>query len=859
MVIVLLMASVTLMAIPVQAQFGYWTNPTNPQSNGSVLLAAGVTPDVVFDVVPYLSFRPNPVGVGQTVLVNMWITPGPAVSRYVTGYKVTITKPDGTTDVQTLNSYYADGTAWFEYVVDQVGEWKLKFDMPGAYWPAGNYTIPEGVSNAGFTESFSRSLYYPPVSTEEQTLTVQEEQVLSWPPSSLPTDYWTRPVEYANREWAQIAGDYPWRGPGGGTGWPANTDTYWTNSQSFIPYVQAPNSAHIVWKRRGAISGILGGQMGYEAVTTAGGNPNIIFQGFGYQAVTKPFDGVTQSVWQCYDIRTGEIIWERINVSTPSYIEYDVGASAVAGAVAQEAASASLVYIGGGYLRKYNPTTGAMTLETQLPTNFVTNNYYMNGYVLSEQMVNETGGPGVPGSKTAGIYRLINWTTFGASSNFTSRIVSNITWPGKLAAFGGGSGTLIDSKIGVQTGVREVNFFDPALEAYPYYDPYYDNATGFRYGTRIEAWSLTTGALLWNKTLEESTYQGTTNAIYDGKIAVVMKEGYGMVFDMLTGKLLYKTEKMDYPWDEPAFGAYAVATAYGLWYRFGYGGIYAFDWETGKIAWKYEAPALSPYETPYTGATGTTVYSWNGGGTIADGKLYAYNTEHTPTAPITRGWGIHCINATTGEGIWNISTPGASVAADGYLSVSCNDGYQYVFGKGKSATTIEAPLTAITQGQSLVLTGSVLDQSPGQPGTPCVSKESMRTQMEYLHLQMPIAGLWGNETITGVPVSLDTVDPNGNCRHIADVTTDGYSGTFGYTWTPDVPGQYTVTATFMGDDSYGSSFAQTYISVSEAPAATATPEPPQAPPDTTLTIIVTGIAIILAVAIVGLLILRKRP
>jgi len=62
----------------------------------------------------------------------------------------------------------------------------------------------------------------------------------------------------------------------------------------------------------------------------------------------------------------------------------------------------------------------------------------------------------------------------------------------------------------------------------------------------------------------------------------------------------------------------------------------------------------------------------------------------------------------------------------------------------------------------------------------------------------------------------------------------------------------------MGDDSYGSSFAQTYISVSEAPPATATPEPPQAPPDYTLAIIGTGIAMILAVAIATILILRKR-
>ncbi len=188
-----------------------------------------------------------------------------------------------------------------------------------------------------------------------------------------------------------------------------------------------------------------------------------------------------------------------------------------------------------------------------------------------------------------------------------------------------------------------------------------------------------------------------------------------------------------------------------------------------------------------------------------------------------------------GQLIWNTiwyglgGIPGSRIfqgaIADGYL-VHTNeyDGYLYTFGKGKSQTTIEAPLTAITLGQKVVIKGTVLDMSPAQPGTPCVSKESMSSYMEYLHMQYPIP-----DNVTGVTVSLDTLDPNGNFIHIGDVTTDGYSGTYGFTWEPEIPGQYTVTATFIGDDSYGSSFGTTYVSADEAPPAT--PEPPQAPPD----------------------------
>ena len=58
----------------------------------------------------------------------------------------------------------------------------------------------------------------------------------------------------------------------------------------------------------------------------------------------------------------------------------------------------------------------------------------------------------------------------------------------------------------------------------------------------------------------------------------------------------------------------------------------------------------------------------------------------------------------------------------------------------------------------------------------CVSDESMATWMDYIHMQMPIDGIYHNATITGVPVSLDGVDPNGNYIHIGDTTSD-MSGT----------------------------------------------------------------------------------
>jgi hypothetical protein len=320
---------------------------------------------------------------------------------------------------------------------------------------------------------------------------------------------------------------------------------------------------------------------------------------------------------------------------------------------------------------------------------------------------------------------------------------------------------------------------------------------------------------------------------------------------------------MDYPWGSDSFGGYSTLSAYGLFLRMSYDGVYAFNWTNGDIVWHYVDPAV-PFETPYTDVNGSQTYSFNGGGLIADGKLYTYNTEHTPTMPITRGWGIQCINMTNGAGIWKIYGSSESPAAisDGYLVAGNGaDGYLYVYGKGQSATTVSAPQTAITSGTSAIISGTVLDQSPAQPGTPCVSDASMATWMEYLHMQQPIDGLWHNETIYGVPVSINAVDPNGNAVHIATVTSDGTSGTFAYTWTPTIAGNYKIFATFAGDDSYGSSFATAYANVGSAPttAPAASAITGFATTNDLMTYITVGvIAIIIAIAILGVLILRKH-
>ena len=96
-VVVLLVTSVTLMAMPVQAQVTGHGGNTAGLSGGSIPLPAGVTSDVSYASLSHISFRPNPIGIGQPLLVNLFCQPPIHVARYFqNAFLVTFTKPDGT-------------------------------------------------------------------------------------------------------------------------------------------------------------------------------------------------------------------------------------------------------------------------------------------------------------------------------------------------------------------------------------------------------------------------------------------------------------------------------------------------------------------------------------------------------------------------------------------------------------------------------------------------------------------------------------------------------------------------------------------------------------------------------------------
>jgi hypothetical protein len=153
-------------------------------------------------------------------------------------------------------------------------------------------------------------------------------------------------------------------------------------------------------------------------------------------------------------------------------------------------------------------------------------------------------------------------------------------------------------------------------------------------------------------------------------------------------------------------------------------------------------------------------------------------------------------------------------------------------GKGPTKTTVTAPDTAVDLGKSVLIKGTVMDNSPGIAGTDmklrfpngvaAVSDASQSDWMMYVYKQFEQP-----TNATGVPVVINVVDANGNYRQVGTTTSDS-TGYYSFNWTPDISGKYQVYATFAGSKAYYGSAATNSFVVDEA-AATATPMPTQAP------------------------------
>jgi outer membrane protein assembly factor BamB len=414
-----------------------------------------------------------------------------------------------------------------------------------------------------------------------------------------------------------------------------------------------------------------------------------------------------------------------------------------------------------------------------------------------------------------------------------------------------------------------------------------DRIVGLSYSTtQVNLWAISLvsgqeGTMLFNETWTAPTdwaagnvtivWAATSDKAKGGVLILAEKETrqqYG--FSVETGKYLWVTEPRDYldfyTMGLAATSARSINQIYdGKFYTGSYAGIlYCYNTTTGKLLWTYTA------KNPY--AVSESFDNWPLYPCfIAGGMIYIRHAEHSGyQQALPRGAPFICLNATTGEEIWRANGLFRGTHWGGYpligdSIIATMDTYDqriYAIGKGPSATTVSAGPKSSVEGSNVVVEGMVTDISPGTKdyaltarfpnGVPAVADENQSDWMLYVYKQFAKPA-----DAVGVEVIISVLDPNNNCYEVGRATTDA-NGYYSVSFTPPVPGKYTVYASFEGSKAYYGSQAETAISVESAPVPTPAPTPTPAPMTDTY-VLSTGVAILIAV-IVGfaLLLLRKH-
>ncbi|MCW4045826.1 MAG: PQQ-binding-like beta-propeller repeat protein [Candidatus Bathyarchaeota archaeon] len=836
----------------------------------------------------YISASPSVVGVNQAVLVVMWLNefPPTAVGGYGDrwdGFKVEITKPDGS--METLGPFTSDpvGSYYASYTPSQVGTYKFVFKFPGDKI-TGLPTPPAGARSMEFVNDT-----YLASESEPVYVAVQQDAIQPYQETPLPQGYWTRPIYGANRQWSQIAGNWL-----GGDAHPNRINNY----------SEGPESAHILWTRPYWAGGVMDGRFGdlgyynslsYEHFWRI--QPIIINGILYYNVQTPPRYG-----WYAVDLYTGETKYF-VNTTGPATTtegilgNFDYSGGLPVGEIAfgQIYAYESPNQHGGfPYLWStvgpgQTTTTYAQSTSVWMMFDAFTGNYICSiaNTTQTERRGTRTITTGATGTGVYGLdgsilrYNIVNLGTTTPAYYLqvwnTSRAIwyeaswlSNEYWmwrPDFNKTYDGRNGFSLNASIpAVQGAIREVVEGKHII----------GGTTGFNDERGVQQgnlWALSLkqgqeGTLLWNITFTPpKQWQISGSTATRGAVSLVavnsengvfyFKEGATRkyyVYSLDTGQMLWES-KSEAQWN---FYDLNSVIYRGKLLTYGYGGILmAYEVKTGKVLWNWTSGTVG-FEGYYENTPLVL-------GCIANGKIYLYSSEHSPSEPLRRDAQIWCIDTENGQLLWKIqSWPNAMIIADGrIITLDLFDNMIYCFGKGPSATTVTASPKISVHGTSVLIEGTVTDDSPSGrhngagsldftlKGTPAIADEDQEEWMEYLFQQRPCPA-----NAKGVEVTLDALDPNGNFVHIGTVTSD-MSGMYSLMFTPEVPGKYTIIATFAGSKSYGPSYAETAIGVDEAPPASPPPEYPQ-PIDPTMTILAVGIAIILVVIIVGVLLLRKK-
>jgi hypothetical protein len=842
-------------------------------------------------------------------------------------YKLTITAPNGVVTTQTFATIIdTTSNQHTSFTPDQVGVYTLDFTYPGETY-AYTEDISVGMGPVG-PNPYTNDTYLPSSAKTTVTVQEQPISGYSTG-APLPTDYWTRPIYGENTNWWAISSNWLGIGAPNYGDWMNSGQDALSGPNTFMQVYPGDaigsQTAHVMWTKPMQTGGVVGGNnFDIQGQTFFDGsayliryNNPIILAGKIYYTETVGFTntgymGAAYGPTDCVDLRTGKLLWSRTDVP-PLYFGYLMDVQTVnEHGVCQPLLISASSWLGLPFVSwsVFDGDTGTPLCNiTNIPE--YTNALLGNPPSLWEPGTGRAMGPdgeylnyvfaNAAGDDSSPDWRLGEWNSsllflpkgagaptynsgvlgnsFTIDAGISNQNDPNCRYDWNISAPYLNTMTspfiIVSAKYG--DGILMMNGTMPSNGQNGLYS-WVSSAPYTYFFVNLNASRGAIGSVLWWKTLQPpannyTVVQGPVD--WENRVFTQdYKEGVRWAgYSLDNGDYLWTTPPqtaLDY-YGSTSEGTLPGACAYGHLYSSAYGGIlYCYDDKTGELLWTYgnggEGNSTnSGFNWPY-GNIPTQIQA------IGNGVVYTVTSEHTWVSPIYKGGLARAINATDGSEIWTIS--GVTMEF-GEMSYAMADGYNtwfngydnsiYVVGRGPSAITVSAPHAGLAFGQSVVISGTVMDISAGTKqdqqaanfpnGVPCASDANMKDWMGYVYQQQPKPA-----NFTGVPVQISVLDSNDNQYIIGTATTDA-SGTFRLTWTPDIPGDFTVFATFAGTNGYWPSYAEDGFTVMQAPEATAAPTPmPQSMAD--LYFVPAVIGIIVAIAVVGaviVLMLRKRP
>jgi hypothetical protein len=644
----------------------------------------------------YINLAPNPIGVGQTTYFSIWVdVPMPSASEANDvrrhDYKLTITAPDGT--VQTESWAVVKDTTGVEsgpFTPTQVGTYTFKFEYPGQIYDW--YSISRTWNGTKFLASSATA-----------TLTVQQDPIAMTPDVPLPSEYWARPIYGQNHDWASL-----------GSNWLVGAQFGVFQMASYNLWQQdgiGPDSSHIMWTYPIESGGIVGGnQTGIpESTFYSGGSYEGRFGNAiiidGKLCFKEPLsNSQSGGDYIAMDLRTGEILWRNPSIN-PTFGElYSYESPNQHGVIPNGYLWQTVTQSAGLQTWiAYDPLTGNWLFNlTDVPSTGTTA-YTQNGeivkYILNYDTASKTGwlalwnwtaAPGVPLSPPGAGTNSLQFRPIGKNINCSTAYSWNVSISGDLVGNQAPSITYVlpgDIILGRSSAITAGVF---STRGTP--DPYTVWAMSLKDGQE--------GQILWKKSYEAPSGNASRslgpldpiNRVWTMTDAESMQ---WMGYSLADGSLLWgptNTPIRAIQFFASGYGAGPRAvTAYGNFYVQGFGGeIFAYNTKDGSLLWKYN--------NTYAGMDNTWGLTPIFIAAIADGKIYAFNNEHSPNAPLYKGESIYIINATTGQEISKMLSwagqsggPGSStsILADGsFVYYNYYDNQIYNVGKGPSQTTV---------------------------------------------------------------------------------------------------------------------------------------------------------------------------